>query len=162
MISDTLRTWLLGIIAAGMVTALLYALLPRGRMKTIARGCGGVVLLLAVVQPVMELDLGSFTVSYRAYEQEIRELTEQYRQENNRELAGLIEEKTGAYIASKGRALGLSCEVQVETEERDGVPYPCAVTLDIPEDESLAAWIWQELAIDRAHQYWKTWREVDG
>ena len=28
MISETLRTWLLGIIAAGMVIGVLYALLP--------------------------------------------------------------------------------------------------------------------------------------
>ena len=73
-------------------------------------------------------------------------------------LAELIADKTAAYIASKGDALGLDCTPQVETQPREGVPYPSAVTLDIPEDAALAAWISEELAIDRAHQYW---READ-
>ena len=74
------------------------------------------------------------------------------------EFAALIADKTAAYIASKGDALGLDCTPQVETQPREGVPYPSAVTLDIPEDAALAAWISEELAIDRAHQYW---READ-
>ena len=41
MISETLRMWLLGIIAAGMVIGVLYALLPKGRMKPIAHAAGG-------------------------------------------------------------------------------------------------------------------------
>ncbi len=52
MISETLRTWLLGIIAAGMVIGVLYALLPKGRMKPIAHAAGGAALLLVIVQPV--------------------------------------------------------------------------------------------------------------
>lgn len=45
---------------------------------------------------------------------------------------------------------------------RDGGPrwraLPSAVTLDIPKDEALSAWLSTELAIDDAHQYW---READ-
>ena len=51
MISETLRTWLLGIIAAGMVIGVLYALLPKGRMKPIVHAAGGAALLLVIVQP---------------------------------------------------------------------------------------------------------------
>ena len=39
MIAETLRTWLLGVIAAGMIVGILYALLPRGRMKAVAHTC---------------------------------------------------------------------------------------------------------------------------
>lgn len=53
---------------------------------------------------------------------------------------------------------GVTCTPQVKTEERDGVPWPSAVTLDIPKDEALSAWLSTELAIDDAHQYW---READ-
>lgn len=162
MMGDTLRSWLLHIIAAGMLTALLYALLPGGRVKAIAQCCGGLVMLLVVIRPLTEMEWGELTVSYQTYEQEIQELTETYRQANSEELASLIADRTGAYIASKGKSLGLQCTAEVETEERDGVPYPCAVTMDIPRDGTLAAWIGQELDIDEAHQYWQTMREVDG
>lgn len=99
-----------------------------------------------------------FAGKYEDYEREIEELTEAYRQADQEKLAELIADKTAAYIASKGDALGLDCTPQVETQPREGVPYPSAVTLDIPEDAALAAWISEELAIDRAHQYW---READ-
>lgn len=155
MISETLRTWLLGIVAAGMLLAVLYALLPKGRMKPIAHAVGGVALLLVIVQPVMRFDLGDFAGSYETYRQEIEELTEEYRQAGNQELAGLIADKTGAYIASKGEDMGISCTAQVTTEQREGVPYPSSVTLDIPREEALAVWISDMLDIDEAHQHWR-------
>ena len=52
MISETLRTWLLGIIAAGMVIGVLYALLPKGRLRPIVRTAGGVVLMLVILRPL--------------------------------------------------------------------------------------------------------------
>ena len=76
MISETLRTWLLGIIAAGMVIGVLYALLPKGRMKPIVHAAGGAALLLVIVQPVLELDFMEFAGKYEDYEREIEELTE--------------------------------------------------------------------------------------
>ena len=158
MIAETLRTWLLGIIAAGMIVGILYALLPRGRMKAVAHTVGGMALLLVIVRPLLGLDLAELALRYEDYRQQIQALTEEYRRSGDAEFAALIADKTAAYIASKGDALGLDCTPQVETQPREGVPYPSAVTLDIPEDAALAAWISEELDIDQAHQYW---READ-
>lgn len=155
MIGDILRGWLLRIIAAGMLVSVLYALLPRGRMQTVARGIGGVLLLLVLLQPVTELEIDALSPSYEDCRREIEVLTEEYRRTANEELTAIIEEKTGAYIVSKGMALGIRCTVAVETTLRDGVPYPAAVTLDIPKHEALSTWIAQELDIDEAHQRWK-------
>ena len=155
MIGETLRTWLLGIIAAGMILAVLYALLPKGRMKPIAHAVGGVALLLVIVQPVMRLDLGDFAGCYQEYRQEIESLTEEYKQAGDRELAGHIADKTAAYIASKGEDMGIPCTVQVTTEQREGVPYPATATLNVPREEALSAWISETLDIDRAHQFWR-------
>lgn len=158
MIGETLRGWLLGITAAGMLVGILYALLPKGRMKPIARAIGGMVLLLVIVKPVIGLDPERLTLRYQAYQRQIEALAEEYRQAGDEELSALIADKTAAYIASKGEDMGLPCTPQVETEQRDGVPCPSAVRLDIPRDEALAAWIQTELDIDEAHQYW---READ-
>ena len=158
MIGEALRGWLLGITAAGMLVGILYALLPKGRMKPIAHTVGGVVLLLVIVKPVIGLDPERLTLRYQAYQQQIQALTEEYRQAGTEELSALIADKTAAYIASKGEDMGLTCTPQVETEQRSGVPCPSAVSLDISRDEALAAWIRTELDIDDAHQYW---READ-
>ena len=69
-------------------------------------------------------------------------------------LQRFIEEKTAAYIASKGAELGLDCTAQVETEVRDGVPYPSSVTLDVSRDPALAAWMAAELDIGESGQHW--------
>lgn len=82
-----LRTWLLSIIAAGLVLSILYALLPKGRLRPIVRTAGGVVLMLVILRPLTELDLEGFAVSYDDYAREIRELTEQYRAADTAALA---------------------------------------------------------------------------
>lgn len=122
MIAETLRTWLLGVIAAGMIVGILYALLPRGRMKAVAHTVGGMALLLVIVRPLLGLDLTELALRYEDYRQQIQALTEEYRRSGDAEFAALIADKTAAYIASKGDDLGVTCTPQVETEERDGVP----------------------------------------
>ena len=102
MIAETLRTWLLGIIAAGMIVGILYALLPRGRMKAVAHTVGGMALLLVIVRPLLGLDLTELALRYEDYRQQIQALTEEYRRSGDAEFAALIADKTAAYIASKG------------------------------------------------------------
>ena len=128
-----LRTWLLSIIAAGLVLSILYALLPKGRLRPIVRTAGGVVLMLVILRP----------------------LTEQYRGADTAELAAIIERETAAYISDKGAALGVNCHAVVETELRSGVPYPCAVTLDVERNETLAACIAADLGIGKEAQVWQ-------
>ncbi len=154
MIWDALRSWLAGMIAAALVLTVVYALLPKGRWQTVARGAGGMVLLLVLLRPVMGWDAETFALSYGDCELEIESLTQSYQQSAQRETAALIEEKTAAYIASKGAALGLYCTAHVETEVRDGVPYPVRVTLDIERDAALAAWLSSELGIGEDGQTW--------
>ena len=129
-----LRTWLLSIIAAGLVLSILYALLPKGRLRPIVRTAGGVVLMLVILRPLTELDLEGFAVSYDDYAREIRELTEQYRAADTAELAAIIERETAAYISDKGA---------------------CAVTLDVERNETLAACIAADLGIGKEAQVWQ-------
>ena len=146
-----LRTWLLSIIAAGLVLAILYALVPKGRLRPIVRTTGGVALMLVILQPVLGFDFRDFAVSYQDYAQEIQALTEEYRAADTAELAAII----AAYISDKGAALGVTCHAEVETELRSGVPYPCAVTLDVERDEALAACIAADLGIGEERQTWQ-------
>ena len=44
------------------------------------------------------------------------------------------------------------------TELRSGVPYPCAVTLDVERDEALAACIAADLGIGEERQTWQAHR----
>ena len=93
MIAETLRTWLLGIIAAGMIVGILYALLPRGRMKAVAHTVGGMALLLVIVRPLLGLDLTELAFRYEDYRQQIQALTEEYRRSGDAEFAALIADR---------------------------------------------------------------------
>ena len=150
-----LRTWLLSIIAAGLVLAILYALVPKGRLRPIVRTTGGVALMLVILRPVLGFDFTDLAASYGDYAQEIQALTETYRAADAAELAAIIEQRTAAYISDKGAALGVTCHAQVETELRSGVPYPCAVTLDVERNETLAACIAADLGIGKEAQVWQ-------
>ena len=150
-----LRTWLLSIIAAGLVLSILYALLPKGRLRPIVRTAGGVVLMLVILRPLTELDLEGFAVSYDDYAREIRELTEQYRAADTAELAAIIERETAAYISDKAATLGLTVTARVETETgEDGIPIPSAVEVDGPRSPELETYIAQELGIPPERQVW--------
>ena len=149
------RTWLFGIVAAAMVLSILYALIPKGALLTIAKCTGGLVMLLVVLRPLLTLDMDSLRWQYEAWEGAIQQQTEAYTDANRQEMAALIHPETAAYISEKAAALGLTCHPEVVRQERDGVPLPVEVTLDIPRNPALAEVIGTDLGIGEDCQHWQ-------
>ncbi len=115
-----LKDWLLGIVAAALAVALAQALTPEGTVKKVGKLVGGLVLLLAVIQPLFRLDPEDLAVTAAAYSGVSPQESTQGGEEV---MKTLIEQKTGAYIVDKGLALGFSCQAQVTVEE-DGSGWP--------------------------------------
>lgn len=149
------RTWLMGVMSAALILAILYSLIPKGAMRSIAQFTGGLVLILAILQPLLRLDPADWKLQYTEYETQIDEQIAVYQKDRQDELCAIIEEKTAAYISDKGAALGLSCHPVVTAQLRDNIPYPAEVTMDIPLDAELSRHIAQELDISAAHQHWQ-------
>ena len=149
------RTWLFGIVAAAMVLSILYALIPKGALLTIAKCTGGLVMLLVVLRPLLTLDMDSLRWQYEAWEGAIQQQTEAYTDANRQEMAAIIQQETAAYISEKAAALGLACHPEVVCQLQDGVPFPAEVAMDIPKDAALARLIAEDLGIDEAHQRWR-------
>ena len=149
------RTWLFGIVAAAMALALLYALVPKGALLTVAKCTGGLIMLLVVIRPLLALDLNGLQVGYEEWERTIQQQTDDYTAANQQEMEVIIQQETAAYISEKAAQLGLTCQPEVICQLRDGVPFPVEVVLDIPEDSGLAQLIADDLGIDRAHQHWR-------
>lgn len=150
-----LREWLTGLIAAAMVLSLLYALVPKGTMHAIIRFGGGLILLLAVLRPLLRINVEELRTHYRTYQQEIDQQIHIYQEESQTQMTSIIEEEMAAYISKKADEMGFACEVQVETELRDGIPIPCGVSLNIPYNVSLSRWITEELGISEEKQNWE-------
>ncbi len=152
---SVLKTWLFGIVAAAMVLSILYALVPKGALLTVAKCTGGLIMLLVVLRPLLALDLEGVTMDYHDWQQTIQQQTEDYTAANEREMETIIQRECAAYIQEKAAQLGFSCQVQVTCRLRDGVPFPAEVMLDIPKNTALSQLIAEDLGIDAAHQRWR-------
>ena len=149
-----LKTWLFGVIAAAMALSILYALVPKGALLTIAKCTGGLIMLLVVVRPLLALDPAALHIRYEEWDRLIGQQTEAYTAENQQKMEAIIQKETDAYISEKAAALGLSCNPEVTCRQQDGVPFPAEVTLDIPKNAELSKIIAADLDIGEEAQHW--------
>ena len=151
-----LRSWLLGVVACAVLVSLAGQLTDGGTMKKIVRFAGGMLLMLAMLRPLLRLDLASLDVDLASYREAVAQLELELAQRQEDSLAAVIAERTGAYIEDKADELGLSVRAAVRTEEVDGVPLPVSVTLCGEENAALADCIERELGIAKEDQLWST------
>lgn len=154
------RSWLFGIVAASMALSLLYALVPKGAILTAAKCTGSLILILVMLRPLVSLQIEDFAPSYDYWDSEITAQTEEMTEDNRESMEALIEAECATYISEKGRQLGLSVQAEVECEVRDGVPFPVAVTLDIPYHAALSKSIAQDLDIAPSNQHWQEYEDA--
>lgn len=151
---ELFRGWLLGIVATALILAVIYTVIPAGKFRAAARFTGGLVLLLAVLGPLGQLNPG-WNTAYDDYAGQIQRRIDDYREENLNRTRDIIAGQIAAYISDKGNEMGIDCHPTVTTRLEDGVPLPDTVTMDIPLDEELAACIAADLGIPRERQIWQ-------
>lgn len=150
-----LKEWLFGLVAAAMLLAMLNTLLPKRVFQAIGKVTGGLILMLVLLRPILGLRWDDLSGKCRDYEQQIEQQTEAYTRENQREMENIIEQRLNAYIWETAAQMGLDCKAEVETQLRDGVPYPVSVTLYREYHEELSNRISQELGIAPEQQRWE-------
>lgn len=149
------KSWLFAIVAAAMVLSLLYAMVPKGAILTAAKCTGGLILLLVMLRPLVSLQWEEVTLPYEYWAEEITVRTEELTQSNRREMESRIQEECSAYISEKAAQLGLAVCAEIRCCERDGIPFPTEVTMDIPYHAALSQMITQDLGIAPQDQYWR-------
>ena len=151
-----LRSWLLGVVACALLVSACEQLTDGGTMKKIVRFVGGMLLMLALLLPLLRIDLTDLAVTAGAYREAVAQLEEELGAQRQRELSARIAAQTGAYIEDKAASLGASIRAVVTTEERGGVPLPASVTLYGEENAEIGAYIERELGIAKEDQLWIT------
>lgn len=157
-----LRAWLLGIVLTAFAGGLARQLTGQGREQAVVRLVGGLLLTLAILQPLAQLDWeGPAAPSFRAQSGEQADI---YRKNQAEALRAIIEEKTEAYIWDKANRLGLDCTVSVAAAAGEsGIPLPDTVTIRGSYSETLAVCIEEEVGIPAEKQFWleeKAWTET--
>lgn len=150
-----IKNWLFGIIAVCAVLAVAYSVVPKGKFRTILRCGGGIILLLALLQPVLDADWSEIKHSFSDWKWELGGENQVILDQEKAELASIIEAKTAAYIEEKAASLGVVCHVQVKCVERDGVPFPHEIVMDNAYFDELSKQIAADLDIKKENQHWK-------
>ena len=151
-----LRSWLLSVTACAVLVSIVQQLTDGGTMKKIVRFVGGMLLMLALLRPLLRIDLTDLAVNAGAYREAVAQLEEELGAQRQRELSARIAAQTGAYIEDKAASLGASIRAVVTTEERGGVPLPVSVALYGEENAEISAYIERELGIAKEDQLWIT------
>ena len=150
-----LREWLTSLVAVSMLLSVAQTLVPEGSIRKISSFTGGLILLVVLLRPLLGADLSRLDLHLEDYERAIGQRQEELASAGEAELAGIIEERTAAYISDKADTLGLAVKVQVETKPAgDGVPVPWRAELWGPRSPALATYMEEELGIPGERQVW--------
>ena len=153
-----LRSWLLGVVACALLVSACEQLTDGGTMKKIVRFVGGMLLMLALLRPLLRIDLTDLAVNAGAYREAVAQLEEELGAQRQRELSARIAAQTGAYIEDKAHALGAEVTAEVTVREEDGAFIPDRAVLFGEENAELSALLTQELGIAPEKQEWRAER----
>lgn len=149
------RAWLTSVVVVSLLLAVAQTLIPEGSIRKIAGFTGGLVLLVALMQPLLGADLGGLRLNFGDYADAVQDRQAELEDTEKEQLATLIAQRTEAYISDKAAELGLDVRVQVRTEPSgDGTPIPAAAELFGPWSQPLATLMEQELGIPQERQVW--------
>ena len=147
------KTWLLGIVLAAFAASLARQMAPKGREQTLVRLTGGLLLILAILRPLGNIDWDRSVIPAGGFSAEIQ--AQRWREEQLSEFSAIIAEKTVAYIWDKAQALGLNCRITVLTEAGDsGIPLPARVTIHGAYHAGLSVWLDEEVGLPADKQIW--------
>ena len=149
------REWLISVVAVSLLLSAMEMLVPEGSIRKILSFAGGLVLLITLVQPLLDIRPEHMEVDWRTYQQTVARRQEELTADSGKELQRLIESRSGAYISDKADSLGISVSVRVTAEQNEnGVPVPREAELTGTYSAELAAWLERELDIPAERQVW--------
>lgn len=159
--TEGIREWLTGIIAAALLLCVVYGIIPDGPVKRVGKITGGLVLMLALLRPVAGLNLETLSANLTNYRVEAGSYGENIEEANGRLMKTIIEERSAAYILERAEALGMDCKITVTCktgEDRYPYPYEATITGSLSKEEkkTLTAMLKADLAIGADRLHWKT------
>jgi stage III sporulation protein AF len=154
------QEWVRAIAGAALICAAATALTPKGKVKGVLKIVCGIVLIMAMVNPLLSGALPELSLDLSVYRQKADEIIGTAEEKENGLSRRIIEGELEAYILDKARSLGAtlgSVEVAVKWGDA-GCWYPHEVTITAeltPREKSLiSSSIEAELGIPGERQYW--------
>lgn len=125
-----IRTWLISVTAAAIVVAAANSLMPDGPVKRIGKLTGGLLLIIAVLQPIKRFDLEMMSDILTEYRIESQVSSKALEIENQAIMKTIIERETSAYVQNKANEFGISCnaETTCKVDESENI-YPVSMVI---------------------------------
>lgn len=127
--TDSLRNWIMSILACGVLFCMAEAILPSGPVRAVGRMSIGLVLFLVVLRPMT----GAVPQAIAAFLQvDVSVATEeqlQLQETNESYLETIMREKSEEYIQAQAEALEVPVEAEVSCKWQDGLPVPDKVRI---------------------------------
>ena len=149
------REWLTAVAAVTLLLSVAQLLVPPGSLWEIASFVGGLILLAAMMQPLLKIDLSDIQLDFSSYQGTVEQRQAELENTQKEELTSLIEAETEAYISDKAKSMGLTLKVRVTAEMgKSGVPVPVQAELTGPWSDTLSGWLETELGLPAERQVW--------
>ena len=158
--TEALRSWVIGIAGAAMVTAVAMTVTPEGKVKKIVALICGLMTVVALIKPLTGFDYTSFSKYLTQYRNDAEAFGAEVDSENENLRRRIIEDKCQAYILDKGKSLGITDLAVTVTAQwsEDGYWYPSGASLMTNADretrDKLSQSIEAELGISPEELIW--------
>lgn len=156
---QSVYSWLLSIVAAGMICAISAALVRGGMPEGVTRFTGGLLLLLAVALPLAKLDLSALFERLDAQWSARDFEAEEYEARAQKLLQEQVADVTQRLVLAQASSLGMEVEVCV-TVSTEGLPQPLTVELfgeaTPAQRTALSAYLSDAIGIPPSRQKWRT------
>jgi len=126
---ESIREYLLGVTVAALCCSVLVSVLgKKGMAGSTVKFLCGIVMLLSVLGPLVNIRFGSFGDILDDISLEGESAAVFGQEAAQKEYSDIIKKRTAAYILDKAKSLG--AELMVEVTLNDAIPpVPCAVRL---------------------------------
>lgn len=138
---EFIRNWVMSVVAVGMLVSLCLGLSPGGKVQKIGRFCGGLLLFLAVVTPLTQLDLTGSLQNFRDYCDQLSVTSDEVTQAGATLTQDLVISQSEARIQAQAKSLGADVTAAVTCTSQDGLPVPDSVSVT----GAMTAWQRQQL-----------------
>lgn len=158
--TEALRSWIIGLAGAAMVTAIAMTVTPEGKVKKVVSLICGLLTIVALIKPIAGFDYTGFSKNLALYQKNAESFSSKVDSANEKLTRRIIEDRCATYILDKGKSLGISdLEVAVTASwSKDGYWYPSGASLKTAADkekrDKLSQSIEAELGIPPKELIW--------
>ncbi|NLT15712.1 MAG: hypothetical protein GXY05_15405 [Clostridiales bacterium] len=129
--ADALKSWIIGLAGAALVTAAAMTVTPEGKVKKVVALICGLMTVIALLKPLVGFDYTGFSKYLIQHENDAEAFSSGIESENENLTRRIIEERCEAYILDKGKSLGITDLAVTVTAvwSEDGYWYPAGASL---------------------------------